>query len=288
MAPRTAAISDDLSSDFSDAARLAVAAGLEGLGVRHVRGVNIRDLPTEEVRSVRAIADAHGLAIAAVTSPFGRDLYLESDDGAAVELLERMFGYAVILGAPMVRIFAPWLRGKDPLPEWSERPDVGAVLPRLTERLAGYARRAERAGITLMLELEGASYVGQVAEARAVLEAVDSPALALCWDVCNGWWSGELPWEEGWPIARELSVVDVQTKDVAASDGDPRRPTYRQVVLGEGDLPYDRIVAGLLADGYDGWFTVERVYHPRRPEVETALQDDVLADIRALHRLLGR
>src|SRR4051812_15195938 len=262
--------------------------GVDGLGVRHVGGVNIRDLPVDAVRNVRRTADAFGLPIVAVTSPFGRDLYLDDPDGPAVELLDRMIGYADVLGASLVRVFAPWIRGKDPLPEWAERPDVDAALPRLTERIARYAGRAERAGVTLMLELEGASYVGRVAEARTVIEAVASPALAVCWDVCNGWWSGELPAEEGWAAARGLPIVDVQTKDVAADPDDPRRPTFSQVVLGEGDLPYDRIVPALLAEGYDGWFTVERVYHPRRPEAEPQLLADVVGDIRALRRLLGR
>jgi sugar phosphate isomerase/epimerase len=283
-----AAISDDLCSEFEGAARVAADAGLDGLGVRHVGGTSVRDLSLDDVRGIRRIADAHGLAVAAVTSPFGRDLHLHSDDGPAVEMLDRMIGCADVLGAPLIRVFAPWIAGKDALPEWWERPDLGGAMAEVTERMTRYARMAERAGVTLMLELEGASYVGQVAEARAVLEAVDSPALALCWDVCNGWWSGELPWEDGWPIARGLPIVDVQTKDVAATDDDPGRPTFRQVVLGDGDLPYDRIIPALLADGYDGWFTVERVYHPRKPESEPQLLADVLADVRALRRLLDR
>lgn len=288
MAPRLAAISDDLDSDFAGAARIAVESGLEGLGVRNVGGRNVSELSLDEARAIRRTADEHGLAVAAVTSPFGRDLHLEDDDRQQVELLDRVIASADVLGTPLVRVFAPWLRGKDPLPEWWARPDLDAVLPRLAERLAGYARRAERAGVTLMVELEGASFVGRVAEARSVLDAVGSPALALCWDVCNGWWSGELPWEEGWPVARGLPVVDVQTKDVFASPDDPRRPAYQQVVLGTGHLPYDRIVPALLAAGYDGWFTAERVYHPRRPEAEPQLLADVLGDIRALRGLLGR
>jgi sugar phosphate isomerase/epimerase len=284
---RMAAISDDLSSDFARAARVAADAGLDGLGVRHVNGTSIAALPLDAVRDVRRTADAHGLAISAVSSPFGRGLHLGSDDGPALALLDRMVAYADVLGTPLVRVFAPWIAGKDPLPQWWDRPcaaDAGEV----AERMAHYAARAERAGVTLMVELEGASHVGQVAEAAAVLTSVDSPALALCWDVCNGWWSGELPWEEGWPLAAGLAIVDVQTKDVRADLRDPRRPTYTQVVLGTGDIPYDRILAALLDTGYTGWFTAERVYHPRKPETEPGLLADVLADLTALRGYLGR
>lgn len=137
-----------------------------------------------------------------------------------------------------------------------------------------------------MVELEGASYVGRCSEARAVVEAIDSPALAVCWDVCNGWWSGERPWPDGWRAIRGLPIADVQAKDVAADPYHPDRPTYTQIVLGDGDIPYDRIVAALAADGYSGWFTAERVYHPRKPEQEPQLRAGIRADIARLRRLV--
>lgn len=285
MAVRIAAVSDDLSSDFAEAADIAVGAGLAGLAVRHVGGVNVRDLDDDEVRLVRRSADDRGLAVEAVSSPLGRDVSLDDPDDATVALLDRMIRLADLLGTPLVRVFAPWIHGKDPLPEWWERPDQEEVRARVAERMARYAERAERAGVTLMLELEGASHVGQVSEAAAVLDDVRSPALALCWDVCNGWWSGEEPWEHGWPIARRLPLVDVQAKDVRS--GPDGRPRFEQVVLGDGDIRYDLILPALLQQGYDGWFTAERVYHPRKPEHEPRLRADILADLARLHALLG-
>jgi sugar phosphate isomerase/epimerase len=138
-----------------------------------------------------------------------------------------------------------------------------------------------------MLELEGASYVGRIDEAARLLNAVDSPSIALCWDVCNGWWSGEDPWNEAMPIARDLPIVDVQTKDVRASEDDPSKPAFEQVILGEGDIRYQDIVSALIASGYDGWFTAERVYHPRKPEVEARLRADIVSDIVNLQRLVS-
>jgi sugar phosphate isomerase/epimerase len=285
VASRLAAISDDLSSDFADAARLAADLGLDGLGVRHVRGVNVRELDDETLAGIRRIADAHSLSISAVSSPLGRDIHLEDDDGPALSLLDRMIEAAEILGCPLVRVFATWIAGKDPLPEWWERPGRAPAV--VAERMSAFAERAERAGITLMLELEGASYVGQLAEARELFAAVNSPALALCWDVCNGWWSGEAPWPVGWSIARSLPIADVQLKDVRAQPGNPDRPGYEQVVLGTGDIPYDLIVAKLMREGYDGWFTAERVYHPRRPELEEPLRAAIVADISRLRTLVS-
>jgi sugar phosphate isomerase/epimerase len=285
VASRLAAISDDLSTDFADAARLAAELGVDGLGVRHVGGVNVRDLDDSTLASIRRTADAHGIAISAVSSPLGRDLYLGDHDAPALAVLDRMIQTADVLECSLIRVFATWLPGKDALPEWWERPSQTPA--EVAERMSVFAERAERAGVTLMLELEGASYVGRLAEARDLFAAVDSPALALCWDVCNGWWSGERPWPEGWQIARSLPIVDVQFKDVGARFDDPGRPDYNQVVLGEGVIPYEHIVDALTASGYDGWFTAERVYHPRRPEQNERLQADIVADISRLKTLIA-
>lgn len=287
MAPLLAAVSDDLNSNFAGAVKEALDAGLDGLAVRNVDGVNVSALTAEDIRLVRNIAENYGMKISAISSPVGRDVALTDDDASSLELLDRMISYADILGTPLVRVFAPWIPGKDPIREWWTRPAGVDRIDRVAERLERYVRRAEISGVTLMLELEGASHVGKAAEALEVIDLIGSPSLALCWDVCNGWWSGEDPWMEGWPAASRVPIVDVQTKDVQADHAAPSRPTYRQVRLSQGDVPYQRIVEALRKNGYDGWFTVERVFHPRRPEDDRELLDDIRADISALHRLVG-
>jgi sugar phosphate isomerase/epimerase len=286
MSPRLAAISDDLSTDFGDAARLAAELGLSGLAVRHVGGRNISELDRSAVATVRRTADQHGLDISAVSSPLGRGLSLDDEPSQAGALLDQMIAYADVLGTNLVRFFACWIPGKEAVGDWWERPDLTAALPRLVDRVGAFTDRAERAGVSLMLELEGASYVGQVAEAHALMAEVGSPSLALCWDVCNGWWSGEHPVATGLELAMRLPLVDVQVKDVRARSGDPDRPDQTQVALGSGDIDYATIISALRRKDYGGWYTAERVYHPRRPEVERPLQDAMIADLRQLNFLL--
>lgn len=136
------------------------------------------------------------------------------------------------------------------------------------------------------MELEGASHAGQVAEAHTLMAEVGSPSLGLCWDVCNGWWSGEHPVATGLGLAMHLPLVDVQVKDVRTRAGDPTRPDLVQVTLGSGDIDYATILSTLRRNNYGGWYTAERVYHPRRPEVERTLQDAIIADLRQLSSLL--
>lgn len=287
---KTAAFSDDLSSVFAQAAALAGRAGLDGLAVRNVGGRNIAAIGDREVAEVKRVADAHGLEISALGSQLGRNSFLEEANSAqkAAELLRPVIGHAAILGAANVRVFGPWLRGHDPLERWADRPLLADRLEAIAEWLTPSLSIAEEAGVTLMVELEGASYIGQVAEARELLRYVGSPALALCWDVCNGWWSGELPLEEAWPLVRDLNIVDVQTKDARSQPGKPDAPAFEQGVLGDGDIPYPAIIGRLFEIGYSGWFTAERVYHPRKPEENPVLQQNTLADIRALQAMLAK
>ncbi len=290
MSYKTAAFSDDLSSVFAQAAELAAKVGLDGLAVRNVDGRNIASLDDREVADVKRLAGVHGLDISALGSQLGRNSFLEAANSAkeAAELLRRLIGHAAVLGAANIRMFAPWLHGQDPLERWADRPVLADRLEAIAQWLAPSLSLAEQAGVILMVELEGASYIGQVAEARELLRRVQSPALALCWDVCNGWWSGELPLDQGWPLVRDLNIVDVQTKDVRSQTGNPEAPAFEQAVLGEGDIPYRAIIEGLFEIGYSGWFTAERVYHPRKPEENPVLQQNTLADIRALKTMLAK
>jgi len=282
--PRIAAISDDVHSTFAEAAALAADYGLSGLAVRNVGGRNVLGIADDEVRDIRAAAQRRDLAISAVTSQLGRDLLVHSDDSDLADRVRRLTDIANALDCSLIRVFATWIGGMDPVGAWSQRPPR-PVPPIVVDRLQRLAALAERHGTTLMLELEGASYVGTLDEAREVLARVDSPALAICWDVCNGWWSGEHP-IAALPLAAELPIVDVQTKDVRVDPADSGRAGLVQVDLSTGDLPYAHVIDTLVAGGYDGWFTVERVFHPRRPEASPVLSSAIRADIEALHRLL--
>jgi sugar phosphate isomerase/epimerase len=285
---KLAIFSDDLAADFRTAARLAAGHGLHGIGVRNVWGRRAEQLSAQEMHELRRIAGDHGLEISALGSQFGRDVHL--DDGAALKRAEsrlaRMAAHAAVLGTPRIRIFTLWLRGQDELSEWARRPAYPGCLDALAERLAPSVAIAEDAGVTLMIELEGASYVGTVSEARQLLERVASTALALCWDVANGWWSGEPPVPDGLEAARGLPIADVQTKEVRADPADPSRASFERPVVGEGDVPYRTILRTLAERGYDGYVTAERVYHPRDPDRHPELQRDALADLAAVRALI--
>lgn len=289
MTIKLGAFNDDLHTVFSAAAKIAAECGVDGLAVRAVGGRNVADLETEEVRQISRDAKDHGIEIASIGSQFGRGFYLEDDDAAtrAYDHLSRALRYADICGTPLVRAFGGWLRGQEPLAEWSRRPSYPEYLSKLVDRLTPAVRAAERAGAKLMFELEGASYVGTVAEAAAFFAAIRSDALALCWDVCNGWWSGELPLD-GLRRLDSLPLADVHTKDVPALPNDSNVASFGRAVVGQGDIGYSRLLPELVRRGYAGYVTAERVHHPLKPEDNREAQNATLADINGLKAILGR
>lgn len=287
MNVRLGAFNDDIHTVFDDAVDIAAAAGLDGLAVRYVEGRIVSDLSAREVEVMARTAAEHGLQIASLGSQFGRGFYLEEPDAAtrALREVERLAPLAEAADTPLIRVFAFWLSGQESLPTWRRRPDLPQVIDRIAQDLRRALAFAERMGMTLMFELEGASYVGTVGEARQLFAALDSPAAALCWDVCNGWWSGEDP-SVGLSLLGDLPVVDVQTKDVPSLADDPSTPSFGRAVVGDGDVGYGWLLPDLISRGYQGWITAERVHHPLAPESDAAAQAATLADIDALRRIV--
>lgn len=284
-----AVFSDDLVTDFPAAAWTAAELGASGIAVRNVGGRNVSQLTDDEVTEIRQVADEHGLAVSALASPIGRGWFLDEDGGQerALTMLDRMVRQARILGTSNVRIFGPWLRGHDAYEMWSDRPDYTLCLDRLADELRPAVERAELAGVTLMIETEGASYVGQAREARLLIERLGSAALALCWDPANAWRSGERPWPDGFAEATRVRIADVHAKDLDPDIADPSWPGLHKARTGEGGVGYQTILPALAESGYRGFVTVERNYHPRRPEDDPALTADVLADLANLVALVG-
>lgn len=289
MTLKLGAFNDDLHTDFAQAALFAAECGLDGLSVRAVGGRNIASLTGGEVRAIKHAADAAGIEVASIGSQFGRGFHLDDDDaaGAALAHLETALSHADICGTQLVRAFAGWLRGQEALPEWRRRPSYPECLPLLVDRLTPAVRMAERQQAVLMFEIEGASYAGTIAEARLLLDALNSPAVAICWDVCNAWWSGEAP-NTGLAAFETVPIVDIHTKDVPARADDPGVASFGRAVVGEGDVGYPHLLPEVIRRGYDGWITAERVHHPLKPEDHPEAQQATLADITALTTIVRK
>lgn len=147
---------------------------------------------------------------------------------------------AVKLGCPYIRVFG------DKIPDPARRE---ATVARIAEGLAELSRYAKGTGVTVLLETHGD--INNYGIIRDIFERTgEQPELGVLWDFEHPFMNGENPdttFAELGSLIRHTHVKD------AKRIGDRKTLT----LIGEGDVPVERIVGILRNGGYDGWLSLE-------------------------------
>lgn len=275
---KLSAFSDDLAADWERAIEVAGDAGLSGLEIRNVWGKSSRDLTEAEAARMRTALAGSGLRISCLGSTYGRRFWLD-DDASRLQteaVLAKMIRFCEIFDTTLIRIFALWIPGyEEDRSRWPIRPRFNLdLLTRLVRNLEPSVRMAERAGVKLLIENEGNSYSGTCHEARVIAEALDSPAVRCIYHPRPVGVTGEPSFPDGYREVRGfVEHVHMGRLDYYARGESPT-------------VPHREILETLRDDGYAGWITVERHFHPRDPEREPDLRAQTLGDIAALRAML--
>jgi sugar phosphate isomerase/epimerase len=254
---RTAAITDEFSPDLEVSTQAMADIGMTGAELRVVFGKNILDLSDEEVERARGIVNARGLEVIGLSSPLLKcvlpdapplDTRFQHDVFASQHTYEdqprltrRAFEIAHQTGARIIRVFSFW-RTVEP-----ER-----CFDRIGEALAALARDAAREDLIIGLENEHACNVSTGADVARVLAAVDSPGLAVVWDPANALVAGEIPFPDGYRKMPPARVAHVHAKDCHIEG---HTPIWGP--LGTREVDWKGQIAALLADGYQGYVSLE-------------------------------
>jgi sugar phosphate isomerase/epimerase len=253
---RTAAITDEFTSDFESAIQSMASVGMTGAELRMLWGKNIVDLSDEELDRAIQIARNHGMEIISIASPVLKcvlpdapavDERFQQDSFASKHTFEdqprltaRAFEIAARTGARIIRVFSYW-RTIDP----------AACFDRIVEALKGLADQAASRGVTIGIENEHACNIGTGVETARVLAALDHPNLKVVWDPANTFVAGEEPMQgfAKLPVAR---IAHVHAKDCTVRD---HKATWLE--LGTGAIPWSQQIDGLERGGYNGWISLE-------------------------------
>jgi sugar phosphate isomerase/epimerase len=154
---------------------------------------------------------------------------------------------------------SPRLPDGGPIPE--------EILDRIAEALREAARRAETAGVTLVLENVRSCWANTGVNTACVLEAVDSPALRALWDPGNDYVSGGTPYPGGYEAVRP-HMLHVHVKDARVADPASGRTSWEPI--GEGEVDYLGQLRALLEDGYSGVISLETHWRPPSGSAESA------------------
>jgi sugar phosphate isomerase/epimerase len=253
---RLSVITDEISQDLGYALDVMAEYGIRDAELRNVYNKYIVDADEALLARVEQDLTKRGFRVPCIDTPFYK---CELDEKAAstfgathgakertladqMTLLQHSIDLCKRFGAPYIRIFSFWKRGR--------------LTPEIEDKIADLLVRpcevAARAGVTLLLENEHACYLGTGAETARVIERVGSPALKMIWDPGNAYMAGERPYPSGYesalPHIAHLHVKDAHAKD----DG-----SLEWTVVGDGDIDYAGQFKALATSGYDGVIALE-------------------------------
>lgn len=156
----------------------------------------------------------------------------------------------------MVRVFG----GKVP-----EGKTVEDVLPQVVDQLAALADDAAGHGVTLVLESH--DDWTDSCDLRKILEGVNHRCLRALWDLNHPYrFKTEAPEDTMKWIGDYVAYV--HCKD----SFEPKFDEFQYCHMGEGSLPWEKMLDLLVKDRYDGYLTFEweKRWHPDLPEPEVA------------------
>ena len=278
---KIAIIADEISRDPERALDLTREWGLDTVELRTAWSKNLVDLEADAVTALERLVRSRDLAVSAIASPFLKcwldgsrrpapgDAFFSQDRDydEHLMLLDRAIELAERFGTRLIRCFAFW-RERDP----------AAVWPIILRRFERPVQRAERAGVTLVVENESSTNVGTGVELARLVADIESPHLRALWDPGNAMYAGETPFPAGYHAVRRY-LGHVHVKDVR------REPTSGKLTTappGTGEVGYVSQLKALAGDGYAGALTLEPHYHPEGLPPEAAAERCV----RALQTLL--
>ena len=230
---------DEISPDLDEQVALVTRLGLRSIELRSAWDVNILDLDGDQLCRVKTTLDDAGLGVSSIGSPIGK-IAITDDNAPHLERMRHAADVAKLFGAPYIRMFSYFMPGGA---------DPDRYRDEVIARIGDLAVIAEDAGVTLIHENEKEIFGDIPRRCLDIVEAVNSPALALTWDNANFVQCGVRPFTEAFPLLAP-HVAYLQVKDALAADG-------TVVPAGEGDGEFRDTMRAFAARGFDGFVSLE-------------------------------
>lgn len=249
---------DEISQDLEHAVSVAKEYGLDGLEIRSVWDKPPHLLSDQDIARIKGIVDGSGLTVCSIASPFYK---CEIDDAGEraehMDILRKCCDLADALGTNVIRGFTFWRRS--PMDDW------------WTETLRGFDEPVEvlqARGKTLAIENEASTMVGTGERLRRFLTELDAGCVGAMWDPANCIFDldePETPYPDGYEAIREF-MPHMHLKDARLDESG----TPVCTPIGEGAIDFRSQFRALVADGYEGFVSLETHWRP------TALSEDEL------------
>ncbi|HEV2293611.1 MAG TPA: sugar phosphate isomerase/epimerase family protein [Tepidisphaeraceae bacterium] len=243
--------------DFETIVARAKEYGYEGVEIRGFLNESILTASNPFLTDSRKLRDLfadNGIDICCLASSIAMTQNRKRDKTAAAELMQ-FIDTAHALACPLVKIFDTQVRpGQD-------RPSAGVALGNWILPLAEYA--AER---DVVIVIENALSFRAAKEMWTILDRLQHPSVACCWDVFNAAMVGESPYVSVPTLNSKIQYTQVKDAKLGQLGA-----TYTK--LGEGDVKVQTFLTRLRGIGYNGWVTFEweKAWLPNIAEPEEVL-----------------
>lgn len=240
---KLSAFADEISPDLSIQIETLKANGVAHIELRGVGGKGVLDHTEAEIKEIARRAMDAGIGFSSIGSPLGK-FPLSGDFQQQLENLRKALRYAVIVGAPFVRIFSFFIpKGDDPARHRAQ----------VIDWLGQMAAEAEKTPILLAHENEKGIYGDTGARCLDIMQSIASKSLCAIFDPANFIQCAQRPYEDCWmhlqPFVRYFHI-----KDALAASG-------KVVPAGQGDGNLPKILAETAArsraSGYTFFLSLE-------------------------------
>lgn len=230
---------DEIADDFETQLQTVSGLGLKYIEFRSAWGTNILDLTDEQLAQAKELLAKYDLQVSSIGSPIGK-IFIDEDFAPHLERAKHAVDVANYFGAPFIRIFSFFIR---------EGANADDFRDEVMRRMAALAEVAAAGNVVLLHENEKDIFGDIPRRVVDILQTVNSPALRAAWDAANYVQVGVVPFDEGWAQVRPF-LAYMQIKDAVAATGEV-------VPAGEGDGQMLQTIRALVADGFDGFFSLE-------------------------------
>lgn len=253
--------------DFDTIAARAREYGYHGV---EIRGFLEESVPTAadvfktDLDGLRRSFNSAGVEVACLASSISMDqphaawqVWRRRPNRLGASKLHTFIDTASRLGCHLVKIFDTEVR------PGQSRDSAAVALGDWLLPLADYA--ADR---DVVIVIENALSFRASKEMWSILDRLQHPSIACCWDVFNAALIGESPYFSV-PVLNS-KIAYTQVKDARFG---PLGATYCK--LGEGDVPVEKFITRLMGIGYTGYVAVEweKAWLPNIAEPEEILPD---------------
>jgi len=247
------------------AMKLFSRIGLDGIEVRCAKDGQIDTTTVDDdlLQLANQWQREYGCPIVCLT-PYFKD-FVSEERNIEIARMKRAVDVAARLGCSLVRAYG----GIDPADSQFDRAEIWEKTATGLREIGVYA--ADQ-GVRLCVETHAQTLTVTARDTRAMVDDVNLPTVGILFDPAWIVWAREETTEEALS-ALNGKIFHCHYKDFKLLEEKPQ-PAKRTCLLGEGDVPWPEIVAGLKDAGYDGALSdeYEKYWNPDDlPETEVGM-----------------